>query len=156
MGDDARTLYLLFSITFLALLTSLFLPVEDSYSLALFSTIGLPAVYAARYFSKEASRDFRFFKNVARRTEIIRDFFAVSSAYLVGYIVYMATSSDFTVDGLYLYSTAFMIVLFFRYLIAVWYSASKRVLDPDNPLVIVLVSFVFAVVGLIIEMIIFV
>ena len=156
MGDDARTLYLLLSITFLALLTSLFLPVDDSYSLALFSTIGLPAVYAARYFSKEASGDFKFFKNVTRRTEIIRDFFAVSSAYLVGYIVYMATSSDFTVDGLYLYSTAFMIVLFFRYLIAVWYSASKKVLDPDNPLVIVLVSFVFAVVGLIIEMIIFV
>jgi len=156
MGNDARTLYLLLSITFLAFLTSLFLPVNGNYRLALFTTIGLPAVYAARYFSKEADGDFKFFKNVTRRAEIVRDLIAVSTAYLIGYIVYMATSADFTVDGFYLYSIAFLIVLFLRYLIAVWYKASKNVIDPDNPLVIVFVSFVFAVIGLIIEMAIFV
>lgn len=156
MGNDARTVYLLLSITFLAFLTSLFLPVNGNYHLALFTTIGLPAVYAARYFSKEADGDFKFFKNVTRRAEIVRDLIAVSTAYLIGYIVYMATSADFTVDGFYLYSIAFLIVLFLRYLIAVWYKASKNVIDPDNPLVIVFVSFVFAVIGLIIEMAIFV
>jgi len=157
MGNDSRTLYLLLTITFLALLTSLFLPVNGNYRLALFTTIGLPAVYSARYFSKRADSedDLTFFKNISKKKELVRDFVAVTTAYIVGYIVYMATSADFTVDGLFLYSVAFAVVLVLRYLIAVWYRASKNVVDPDNPLVIVFVAFVFAVVGLVIEMIIF-
>ncbi len=155
MGNDARTLYLLLSITFLAFLTSILLPVNGSYRLALFTTIGLPAVYAARYFSKHGKEDeeFKFFKNVSMKEEIVRDLIAVSTAYLVGYIVYMATSADFSVGGLFLYSVAFVIVLILRYVIAVWYSAASKssVIDPDNPLVIVFMAFVFATFGLFIE-----
>lgn len=157
MGNDARTLYLLLSITFLALLTTLFFPVSNTYRLALFTTIGLPAVYSARYFSQHANRDddFTFFRNVTRKAEIVRDLIAVSTAYVVGYIVYVSTSADFTLNGLFLFSIAFTIALMLRYMIAVWYRASKNIVDPDNPLVIVVVAFIFACVGLMVEMLVF-
>lgn len=157
MGNDARTLYLLLSITFLAFLTSLFLPISGNYRLALFTTIGLPAVYAARYFSKERveGEELRYFKNVTKKAEVTRDLIAVSTAFLIGYIVYMATSADFSLEGFQLYSVAFFVVLVLRYLISIWYEASKKFLDPSNPIVIVPMSFGFAAIGFLMELFVF-
>ena len=61
-----------------------------------------------------------------------------------------------TVDGLFLYTIAFLVVLFLRYVIAVWYKAGVSIVDVDNPFIILLVSLSFAVLGFALEWLIFV
>ena len=155
--SDTRTLYLLLTITFLAFLTSLYLPVDENYSVALFTTISLPVVYSARYFSKTAvgEEELHFFRIVSKREEIIKDVVAVLTAFSIGYIVYMATSRDMTIDGLYLYTIAFVIALFLRYVVAVWYKTGVNFVDVDNPFVILVASMSFAILGFALEWIIF-
>ena len=156
--SDTRTLYLLLTITFLAFISSLYLPVSENYSVALFTTISLPVVYSARYFSKTAvgEEELHFFRIVSKREELIKDVVAVLTAFSIGYIVYVATSRDMTVDGLFLYTIAFLVVLFLRYVIAVWYKAGVSIVDVDNPFIILLVSLSFAVLGFALEWLIFV
>ena len=155
--SDTRTLYLLLTITFLAFITSLYLPIDENYSVALFTTISLPVVYSARYFSKAAigEEELQFFRVVSRREEIIKDAVAVLTAFSIGYIVYVATSQDMSVDGLYLYFIAFVIALFLRYAIAVWYKTGANIVDVDNPIVILLMSMLLAVLGFALEWLIF-
>jgi len=157
MGDT-RTLYLLLTITFLAFITSLYLPVNSEYSIALFTTISLPVVYTARYFSKASvgEEDLTFFRVVSKRESIVKDVVAVLTAFLIGYIVYVATSRDMTTKSLYLYTVAFAIVLLLRYLVAVWYKAGANVVDVDNPFIVLVVSMAFALIGFVIEWFIFV
>ena len=156
MSNDVRTLYLLMSITFLALLSTVFLPVSTYYKIALFSTISLPAVYSARYFSKtKEEQEYKFFKKRDRATVITKDLVAVSSAYIIGYMVFVATSAYFSAYGLVLYTIAFSIALLIRYLVAVWAKTGEKVIDIRNPLVITTVAMVFAGVGFLIEFLIF-
>jgi len=156
MSNDVRTLYLLMSITFLALLSTVFLPVSTYYKIALFSTISLPAVYSARYFSKtREEKDFKFFKKIDLTTEITRDLIAVSTAYIIGYMVFVATSAYFSTHGLILYTVAFLMALLIRYLIVVWVKTGERVVDVKNPLVIAIISLVFAITGFVVESLIF-
>jgi len=154
--SDTRTLYLLLTITFLAFLTSLYLPVDENYSVALFTTISLPVVYSARYFSKTAvgEEELHFFRTVSKREEIVKDVVAVLTAFSIGYIVYVATSRDMTTGGLYLYSVAFVIALFLRYVVAVWYKTGVNI-DVDNPFVILVASMSFAILGFALEWLIF-
>jgi len=157
--SDTRTLYLLLTITFLAFITSLYLPIDENYSVALFTTISLPVVYSARYFSKTAvgEEELHFFRIVSKREEIIKDVVAVLTAFSIGYIVYVATSGDMTVDGLlYLYTIAFVITLFLRYVVAVWYKTGVNFVDVDNPFVILVASMSFAILGFALEWVIFV
>ena len=156
--SDTRTLYLLLTITFLAFITSLYLPIDENYSVALFTTISLPVVYSARYFSKTAvgEEELHFFRIVSKREEIIKDVVAVLTAFSIGYIVYVATSGDMTVDGLYLYAIAFIIVLFLRYVIAVWYKTGINIVDVEHPIVVLLASMAFAFLGFALEWIIFI
>jgi len=155
--SDTRTLYLLLTITFLGFLTSLYLPVDENYRMALFTTISLPVVYSARYFSKTAvgEEELHFFRIVSKKESIIKDMVAVTTAFCIGYMVYVATTADMTLDGLYLYAIAFVIVLFLRYVIAVWYKAGVAITDVDNPFVIMLASMSFAILGFAFEWIIF-
>jgi len=155
--SDSRTLYLLLTITFLTFITSLYLPVDDNYSVALFTTISLPVVYSARYFSKTAvgEEDLHFFRVVSKREEITKDVVAVLTAFSIGYMVYVSTSRDMTIDGLFLYTIAFLVVLFLRYAIAVWYKAGASIVDVDNPFIILLASLSFAVLGFALEWVIF-
>jgi len=158
MSSDARTLYLLLTITFLAFLTALYLPVNENYSIALFTTISLPVVYSARYFSKAAvgEEDLSFFKVVSTKESIIKELTAVITAFVIGYIVYVATSRDFTTDGLLYFTIAFLIVLFLRLIIATWYKSAALLIDVDNPLVITVSSIGFAFLGFAIEWVVFV
>ena len=155
--SDTRTLYLLLTITFLAFISSLYLPVSENYSVALFTTISLPVVYSARYFSKTTAgkEDLQFFRVVSGTREIVKDVVAILTAFSIGYMVYVATSRDMTVDGLFLYTIAFLVVLFLRYVIAVWYKAGASI-DVDNPFIILLASLSFAVLGFALEWAIFV
>jgi len=155
--NDSRTLYLLLTITFLAFISSLYLPVDENYSVALFTTISLPVVYSARYFSKTAvgEEELQFFRIVSKREEIIKDIVAVSTAFAIGYLVYVATSRDMTMSGLYLYAVAFLVALFLRYVIAVWYKVGVNIVDVDHPFVILVVSLSFAILGFALEWLIF-
>lgn len=155
--SDTRTLYLLLTITFLGFVTSLYLPVDENYRMALFTTISLPVVYSARYFSKTAvgEEELHFFRVVSTRESIIKDMVAVTTAFCIGYMVYVATTADMAIDGLYYYTIAFVIVLFLRYVIAVWYRAGAVVTDVDNPLVILFASMAFSILGFALEWIVF-
>lgn len=154
--SDARTLYLLLTITFLAFISSLYLPVSENYSVALFTTVSLPVVYSARYFSKSGSEELQFFRIVSAKESAIKDIIAVTTAFLIGYIIYISTSRDMSVEGLRLYSIAFIIVLFLRYVISVWYKAGVRFVDVDNPFVILVASLLFSASGFALEWLIFI
>ena len=156
--SDTRTLYLLLTITFLAFISSLYLPVSENYSVALFTTISLPVVYSARYFSKTAvgEEELHFFRIVSKREELIKDVVAVLTAFSIGYVVYVATSRDMSVDGLCLYTIAFLIALFLRYVIAVWYRTGINIVDVDHPVVVLVASLAFAILGFALEWFIFV
>lgn len=155
--EDTRTLYLLLTITFLAFISSLFLHVSDRYCVALFSTVSLPVVYSVRYFAQvgEGEETFRFFRIVSKRESLIRDLIAVCIAFSIGYIMYVATASDLTASGLILYTVAFIVVLFLRYMIVVWYKNGARLVDVNNPFIIIAISLFLAVVGFFFESIIF-
>ncbi len=154
--EDTRTLYLLLTITFLAFISSLFLHVSDRYSVALSSTLSLPVIYSVRYFAVgKGEETFRFFRIVSKRESLIRDLIAVCIAFSIGYITYVATASDLTASGLILYTVAFIVVLFLRYMIVVWYRNGVRLVDVNNPIIIIAISLFLAVVGFFFESIIF-
>lgn len=157
MGSDARTLYLLLTITFLEFFTSLYLPISGDYRMALFTTISLPVVYSARYFSASAAgeENLHFFKVVSKKETVIKDMIAVTSAFCIGYIVYVATTMNFYMSGLYYFTVAFVIILFLRYVIAVWYKTGIVIVNVDDPIVITAASVAFAVLGFALEWIIF-
>ncbi|MEM2190773.1 MAG: hypothetical protein QW540_04995 [Archaeoglobaceae archaeon] len=114
MSDsDSRTLALLLSITFLSFLVSI-LTNSGYFPTAIFTTVGLPVVYTIRYFKD-------------------KELIGVVSAFIIGYLVFVATTNLFDSTGLYIYSIAFFFSIIIRFIILSVYS----VINPsiaENPI----------------------
>jgi len=154
--STVKNLYLTFSISFLALLTALFLNVPENYRLALFTTLSMPVFYTAKYY-KEEFRQGKYFKTI--ENEVLAEFQILTAAFFTGYIMYVTTTADFSTTGLELYAIAFAIVLVMKYVLQTFYSVASRGMlgriDPDNPLIILAVSFIISCTFFIVEMLIF-
>jgi len=154
--STVKNLYLTFSISFLALLTALFLNVSESYRLALFTTLSIPFFYTAKYY-KEEYRHGKYFKTM--ENEALVELQILLTSFFTGYIMYVTTTTDFSTSGLELYAIAFAIVLIMKYVLQMFYSVASRGLlgevNPDNPLVILAVSFVISCTFFLVEMLIF-
>lgn len=147
--NDVSNLYLTFSISFLALLTSIFLNVSENYRLALFTTLSFPVLYTAKYYKSEYGKYFKKLEDeaVAEMQILLASFFA-------GYIMYITTTEDFSINGLYLFGFAFALVLVMKYVLQAFYSVANTLdMNPDNPFVILGVSFVISCTFFLIEVI---
>jgi len=117
-GDftNGRTLCLLATITFTSFFVSLFSGLLG-FGEALFSTVSLPVVYTIRYFSKSASG------------ELIGLF----SAYVIGYLMFLATTQIFGDYGMVIYSLAFIASILMRICIYTIYNSLPKEFDKENP-----------------------
>lgn len=101
---DARTLTLLLSITFLAFFVAFFTS-SEYFASAIFTTVGLPVVYTIRYF---------------RDKELI----GLTSAFLIGYLIFVAITNVFSFSGMMIYTFAFLMSLLIRAIIFAFYSVA--------------------------------
>jgi len=150
MWKDVRNLYLTFSISFLALITSLFLPVSENYRIALFTTLSVPILYTTSYFQKKEAEKGKYFRMVEE--DAITEIQVLMSSFIAGYIMYISSTMDLSLEGLLTFLIAFTIVNAMKYCLKTFYVSSRYLkVDPNNPYTIIVVSFVFACTFFLIE-----
>jgi len=145
----ATQLHLFLSIIALILLLRLFGVSTDTFDIALFSCVSMPATYALTYYHARIYRVGRF---VTKKTsEPLRiwtyEVAALVTSYVMGYMVYVALSG---ISDVATYSIAFVVVQTMR--IAIFFMARHlRALGVDiqHPAVVMLIALSTAVLALV-------
>jgi len=148
--SEVRNLYLTFSISFLSLLTAIFLNVPETYRVALFTTLSLPILYTTKYYYKHG----KYFKRM--EDELMTELQVVMASFFAGYIMYVSSTLDFSTSGILIFLFAYAIVNAMKYTLRLFYKAAPSLgINPDNPYVIIGSSFVFSCTFFLIEWILY-
>jgi len=145
--QSVKNLYLTFAISFLALLTAIFTSAPENYRIALFTTMSMPVMYAAKYYHSGG----KYFRNIER--EILTDIQVYLASYFAGYVMYVSTTADASLQGMILFAIAYTVVILMRYALQLCYSFTKPFTNPDSPLIIILLSFIISCTFFFVEMV---
>ena len=140
-------LYLFLSIIFLILFTRL-LGFSDAFSIALFSTVSMPAMYSFMYYyRKPLTGIFVKPKNhrVVRFRVAYRSLAAALTSFAVGFIVFAALSGS---ANIVVYTAAFLVSWLQRAFLYYMLSAVAERTDIESPVTLIAVSALSALIAL--------
>jgi hypothetical protein len=139
-------LYLFLSIVFLILFTKL-LGFPEAFSIALFSTISMPAMYSFMYYYRKHLTDTGIFvkpKNYRIRAAY-RSFAAVLTSFVMGFIVFAALSGS---TDIIIYTLAFLVISIMRIVLYLLLPVLARHVDVESPAIAMLTSLAMALTAL--------
>jgi len=142
-------LYLFLSIVFLILFTKL-LGFPEAFSIALFSTISMPAMYSFMYYYRKHLTDTGIFvkpKDYRIRgiRAAYRSFAAVLTSFVMGFIVFAALSGS---TDIVIYTLAFIVTFVMRTALYILLPVLTSYVDIENPAIVMLTSLAVASISL--------
>jgi hypothetical protein len=140
-------LYLFLSIIFLILFTRL-LGFSDAFSIALFSTVSMPAMYSFMYYYRKPLAGL-FVKpkraGVVRLRAAYRSLAASLTSFVTGFIVFAALSGS---TNIAVYTIAFLVTWLQRTALYYMLSALAERIDIESPATLIAVSALAALIAL--------
>ncbi|MCC6055262.1 MAG: hypothetical protein LM583_01105 [Desulfurococcaceae archaeon] len=140
-------LYLFLSIVFLILFTKL-LGFPEVFSIALFSTTSMPAMYSFMYYYRKPltgifvkPKDYRVIKIRAA----YRSLAAVLTSFVMGFIVFAALSGS---TDIAIYTLAFIVTFIMRVALYILLPVLASYVDIENPAIVMLTSLAVASISL--------
>jgi len=140
-------LYLFLSIVFLILFTRL-LGIPEAFSIALFSTTSMPAMYSFMYYYRKPAIGF-FVKPKNHRIIEIRVAYkslaAILTSFVTGFIVFAALSGS---TDIIVYTLAFLVTSIMRIVLYLLLPVLARHVDVESPVIAMLTSLAIALTAL--------
>jgi len=142
-------LYLFLSIIFLILFTRL-LGFSDAFSIALFSTVSMPAMYSFMYYYRKPAAG--YFVKPKNRSVVgfraaYRSLAAALTSFAVGFIVFAALSGSANIA---VYTVAFLVTWLQRAFLYYMLSAAAERIDIESPVTLIAVSALAALIALLV------
>jgi hypothetical protein len=140
-------LYLFLSIVFLILFTRL-LGIPEAFSVALFSTTSMPAMYSFMYYYRKPVTGFFVKPKNHRAIEIrvaYKSLAAILTSFVTGFIVFAALSGS---TDIIIYTLAFLVTSIMRTALYLLLPALARHVDVESPAIAMLTSLAMALTAL--------
>jgi hypothetical protein len=139
LGVPEVNLYLFMSIFILAFLTRIIrIPVEG-FTEGLLASVSMPVTYVLAYYGRPVEYAFVKTKGgvVLNARSWAREYLAVVSSFIVGFLIFMAITSSFNILA---YTLAYISVQAMRLMLALIIPALSRHVDVGDPAVVMITS----------------
>ena len=137
LAVESVNLYLFMSIFILAFLTRIVgVPVEH-FTEGLLASVSMPVMYVLAYYGRQVEHEFVKPKRGEVARSWIREYVALASSFVVGFLIFMTITSSFNVLA---YTLAYVSVQAMRLVLALLLPAISRHADTGDPAVIMITS----------------